>query len=67
MIDNKLSAGTALHGRYQPAASTVRRRGQRSGKLSTSGRKPIYPAIDLEPVHSPARAFDWHDYLRAIE
>jgi hypothetical protein len=52
---------------YQPAASTVRRRGQRPGEPSKSGRKPISSAIDVEPVHSPAGAFDWHDYLQAIE
>src|SRR5450631_1800708 len=70
MIDNKHSTGMALHSRMlainlQHLRYAVAARDQ--GSLSTGGRKPISSAIDVEPVHSPAGAFDWHDYLQAIE
>jgi hypothetical protein len=70
MIDNKHSPGMALHSRMlaidlQHLRYAVAARDQ--GELTTSGRRPIGSAIDLEPVHSPAGAFDRHDYLRTIE
>ena len=71
MIDNKHSTAMALHSRMlavdlQHLQFAVAARDQGSLRRAAEGLS-IGSAIDLEPVHSPAEAFDWHGYLRAIE